>query len=136
LADGFLCGLAGAIRAYLGTDDPAAVYDFAGFGAHGPLHRQPAGQAIRWGSGRKTFDTPAFGQCPKERISRLDTDAKVSQDEGDLAGGADNAWQLGGVAETADRGTGMLGLQRDRLRGRGAAERAGAADIPTTMLEM
>jgi hypothetical protein len=48
----------------------------------------------------------------------------------------DNAAQYGRLAERAYRGAGVLWLQRERLRCRGAAERAGAADIRTTVLEM
>jgi hypothetical protein len=53
-----------------------------------------------------------------------------------LGRGSENAAQYGGLAERANQGAGVLGLQRDRLRGRSAAESAGASDIPATVFEV
>ena len=43
------------------------------------------------------------------------------------------AARCGGLAERTYQGAGVLELRRDRLRGRGTTERAGKADIRTTV---
>jgi hypothetical protein len=67
-------------------------------------------------------------------VPPIDTEAKVFEDNKEYWRGSD-AHQPS-LAKRAYQGAGVFGLQRHRLRARCAAERAGAADIPATVLEV
>jgi hypothetical protein len=101
---------------------------------HGGEYPDTMPQAIRLTDAQMRWVGPAYTSLlPKTEKSSTLTPRCSRMMRGIRLRSIENAARCGGLAERTYQGAGVLELRRDRLRGRGTTERAGKADIRTTV---